>query len=637
MAKHSKGKHGKPKTGSAFPFGRKDAEPSGGREADEDSSTGGASKGARLGAHAAHAAGSSKRPAPADPMAQGEPAAADSAARAAGADDASDAAASASAPAAEQNATDAPGAMGEEQSVHDAGDASAAEGTEAADQAAGPQGAGEASAGPVEGGFKSSSDILEDKKAKRKKIAKRVGITSVSVIGAAAAIYFVGVAVFSTHFMPNTHIDNLDLSFKTPEEVQATFDNKVGDYAIKVKGNGLNIAFTSQEAGIEIDSVGMTRAVADAQDPWKWPVQVFRERNMTSAMTDALTASTLSDVVTAAVEGVNATAKDPVNAYVAYDPDLGAFDIVPEVQGTKLAFEEVLADILVGAMTLQDQVVILDDALIKPEILSDDRRLVGALTEANELIKADLTLMMGGTEACKVTANDIQNWVSVTPEFTAVLDDAAMTAWATDLASKFNTVGSARTFTRPDGKNITVSGGDYGWKVDKGALASKIAESIRGGVTGNIDIPVLQGGSGYSGVGGKDWGTRYMDVDISEQHARLYGDDGSIIWESAIVSGSPTADRATPYGVYDLNLKGRNVTLTGRDRAGNITYETPVAYWMPFIRNSIGCHDATWQSSFGGNRWRQGHGSHGCINLPLSKAESLYGLLKVGDVVVVHT
>ncbi len=596
MAKHSKGKHGKPKTGSAFPFGRKDAEPSGGREADEDSSTGGASKGARLGAHAAHAAGSSKRPAPADPMAQGEPAAADSAARAAGADDASDAAASASAPAAEQNATDAPGAMG---------DASAAEGTEAADQAAGPQGAGEASAGPVEGGFKSSSDILEDKKAKRKKIAKRVGITSVSVIGAAAAIYFVGVAVFSTHFMPNTHIDNLDLSFKTPEEVQATF--------------------------------GMTRAVADAQDPWKWPVQVFRERNMTSAMTDALTASTLSDVVTAAVEGVNATAKDPVNAYVAYDPDLGAFDIVPEVQGTKLAFEEVLADILVGAMTLQDQVVILDDALIKPEILSDDRRLVGALTEANELIKADLTLMMGGTEACKVTANDIQNWVSVTPEFTAVLDDAAMTAWATDLASKFNTVGSARTFTRPDGKNITVSGGDYGWKVDKGALASKIAESIRGGVTGNIDIPVLQGGSGYSGVGGKDWGTRYMDVDISEQHARLYGDDGSIIWESAIVSGSPTADRATPYGVYDLNLKGRNVTLTGRDRAGNITYETPVAYWMPFIRNSIGFHDATWQSSFGGNRWRQGHGSHGCINLPLSKAESLYGLLKVGDVVVVHT
>lgn len=629
MAKHSKGKHGKPKTGSAFPFGRRDAASSDGRGAEEEAPKGeGGPKGAKTGAHAAHAAGSSKRPFQGKDAAEGEGVNGDTDAdsKADGSvKTGSDAQKDSAAPNADA-ASDVAASSAEDAASEDAGHASSDETSE-----------DDVQAGAVAGGFKSSSDILEDKKARRRKIAKRVGITSVSVIGAAAAVYFVGVAVFSTHFMPNTHIDNLDLSFKTPEEVQSTFDSKVGDYTIKVKGNGLNIAFTSQEAGIAIDSAGMTQAVADAQDPWKWPVQVFRERNMTHAMTDALTASTLSDVVMAAVENVNATAKDPVNAYVAYDPEQGAFDIVSEVQGTKLEFEEVLADILVGAMTLQDQVVILDDALVKPEILSDDRRLVSALTQANELIKANLTLMMGGTEACTVTANDIHNWVSVTPEFTAVLDDAAMTAWTTDLASKFNTVGSTRTFTRPDGKNITVSGGDYGWKVDKNALASTIAESIRTGVSGNIDIPVLQGGSGYSGVGGKDWGTRYMDVDISEQHARLYGDDGTIIWESAIVSGSPSGGRATPYGVYDVNLKGRHVTLTGRDSAGNITYETPVAYWMPFIANSIGFHDATWQSSFGGNRWRQGAGSHGCINLPLSKAESLYGLLKVGDVVVVHT
>lgn len=585
MAKHSKGKHGKPKQGSGFPFGRKDAKPSEVVAGDEETSAeGDAQEGVKTGARAA------------DPNA------------AAGAASLTEEGAS------EQSDPLQNGAVSDDQQ---------------------PDGSPEGQAEP--GAFTSSSDILEDKKKKRRKVAKRIGIATLSTIGGLAAVYFVGVAVFSTHFMPNTHIDDLDLSFMTPEEVQADFDGRVGDYTIKVKGNGLNIAFTSKEAGIAIDSAGMTQAVAAAQDPWKWPVEVFRERDMTSAMTDSLSATTLSDVVAAAVDNVNAAAKDPVNAYIAYDPDLGAFDIVPEVPGTKLDYEKVFADILVGAMTLQDQVIILDDDLVEPEVYRDDKRLAGALGEANDLIKANFTLMMGGSEACKVTSNDIYGWVSVTPEFTAVLDDAAMTEWAADLAARFNTVGSTRTFTRPDGKNITVKGGDYGWKVDKDALAATIADSIRSGVSGNVDIPVLQGGSGYSGVGGKDWGARYMDVDISEQHARLYGDDGSIIWESAIVSGSPSGGRATPYGVYDVNLKGRNVTLTGRDSAGNITYETPVAYWMPFIANSIGFHDATWQSSFGGNRWRQGAGSHGCINLPLSKAEELYGLLKVGDVVVVHS
>jgi lipoprotein-anchoring transpeptidase ErfK/SrfK len=32
----------------------------------------------------------------------------------------------------------------------------------------------------------------------------------------------------------------------------------------------------------------------------------------------------------------------------------------------------------------------------------------------------------------------------------------------------------------------------------------------------------------------------------------------------------------------------------------------------------------------------EGYGSHGCINLPVDNAASLYDLCSVGDVVVVH-
>ena len=67
---------------------------------------------------------------------------------------------------------------------------------------------------------------------------------------------------------------------------------------------------------------------------------------------------------------------------------------------------------------------------------------------------------------------------------------------------------------------------------------------------------------------------------------------------------------------------------------GTYEYETPVAYWMPFNRG-IGFHDATWQSSFGGNRYLS-HGSHGCINMPKDKAAALYDLIPEACPVICH-
>ncbi len=480
-------------------------------------------------------------------------------------------------------------------------------------------------------------ELLAEKNEQRKKVAKRVGIVALAVVLFLAAVYFAGVALFSFLFMPNTYIGSMDLSFRTPEQVRADIESKVGDYEFKVVGNRLNFAITSEEAGLNIDSVAMTDAIAAGQDPWKWPVEVFEQRDVSAELTNSLSATGLSEVTQAAVDAVNATAEDPKDAYTAFDPALAQFAIVPEVQGTKLDFEAVLADILVGAMNLDPKVVITADDLVHPNVYRDDARLVAVTEKANGLIAADVKLNLGGTQAAEVDADEIATWVSITPEFDAVLNEAAMNEWATQLAKKFNTVGSRRTYTRPDGKSVTVSGGDYGWKVDSASLAGQLSQAVLAGQAVTLDVPVLQSGNGFSGLGAQDWGSRYVDVDLSQQHARFY-DGGKVIWESPIVSGAPNDGRSTPQGVYDLNSKGKNVTLVGSDadHDGKPDYETKVTFWMPFKGNSIGFHDANWQSSFGGQRYRQGYGSHGCINLPYGKAESLYGVIKTGDVVVVH-
>jgi hypothetical protein len=213
-----------------------------------------------------------------------------------------------------------------------------------------------------------------------------------------------------------------------------------------------------------------------------------------------------------------------------------------------------------------------------------------------------------------------------------------MTTWASELESKLNSVGGTVTYTRPDGKVVTVSGGTYGWSVDNGILEAMVRDTVYNSYTGDQELPMTQTAAVYN-PGGQSWGKRYIDVDISEQHVRFYDSDGSLIWESDCITGANYDNRDTPTGVYSINNKQTNTTLIGANdpTTGQPSYKTPVSYWMPFIGNTVGLHDASWQPGFGGTLYQQGYGSHGCVNLPSDAAAQLYELVQIGDVVVVHS
>ena len=45
---------------------------------------------------------------------------------------------------------------------------------------------------------------------------------------------------------------------------------------------------------------------------------------------------------------------------------------------------------------------------------------------------------------------------------------------------------------------------------------------------------------------------------------------------------------------------------------------------------------ASWQSAFGGNRYKTGHGSHGCINLPEDQAALIYNTIDGGYPIIIY-
>jgi hypothetical protein len=374
------------------------------------------------------------------------------------------------------------------------------------------------------------------------------------------------------------------------------------------------------------------------QNAWAWPLEVFQNRDNVSVLNSALSASGLATVIDSAVATYNETATAPTDATIQFDTVSDTFKVVPEVIGTALDSEKVLNTVVEGALALEPVIEITSDDLQAPSIVSTDAALLSALDAANATLDKTITITYNGSSVAQTDRATLASWITISPELTVTANPDAVSAWISETASKFNTVGATRTYTRPDGKVVTVKGGDYGWQIDTASLQSELTAAVESGTSATVEMNVWQSANAATTDGNRDFGNRFIDVDLTEQHARFYDENGAIIWEADIVSGEGNTSHATPQGTWSLNLKQSPSTLIGEMTSEGVPeYKTVVQYWMPFEGNSVGFHDATWQSAFGGTRYLQGYGSHGCINLSLEKAAALYDLIQVGDVVVVHS
>lgn len=475
----------------------------------------------------------------------------------------------------------------------------------------------------------------EESPRRRHSAPKIIGIIVGVLVGLLVIAYVAGGIFFTGHFMPNTTLGTHDISLKTPSDVQATLDGALNDYAVAVTGQGFTLKLSAKDAGVSLDGDRIAQAALSNTNPWLWPLEITKQHDETDSLTASSAGSGLGSAVQAAVDEFNAAATPPTDAAVAFDEQADAFAVQKESTGTALDADAVAKAIATGIDSLQPTVKLTADVLQQPAVRSTDPKLQSAAEAANQFVKADMQLMMGGDVAAEVNPALVSSWVHFDEELTPSLDEGALDAWLDELEAACDTVGTERTYTRPDGKQVTVSGGPYGWLTDGEALRTLVKDGVANGTTGAVDIPCQTTGTAYNGAGAQDWGARYCDIDLSEQYVRFYDEAGALIWESACVTGTPNGVHNTPPGVYWLNQKASPSVLKGTNLDGS-KYESTVRYWMPFVGNVIGMHDADWQYAFGGARYQQGFGSHGCVNLPVGAAADLFGIIQGGDVVVCH-
>lgn len=463
---------------------------------------------------------------------------------------------------------------------------------------------------------------------------KRLWVVPAVAAGALAAVYLGGVCVFSTRYLPNTSVNGLDVSLKESAYLADSINSETLGYALQVTGDGVELTLAASDIDLGYDGKAYAQKAFSETNPWCWPVEIARSRDITIEKTVAYdkdkVVSALAPYVEQSKQRSEASAK---SATITYDAAKGAFVLSGEGD-TRYLDADKAAEKVYAALAALDQSLTLGD-----DCLNAGADYTQALATANAYLGAAPTLTLAGSAVTEVSAEQIASWLKFGDELEVQIDEDAITAWCQgDLSKQCDTVGATRSYTRPDGKAVEVSGGTYGWNINGAETASQIADALKSGQKTTIAIPTKSEAAAYA-PGGKDWGNRFIDVDIAEQHARMYDASGNLIWETDIVTGDSTQGHDTPTGVYamdsyrasgDVELRGAIDASTGEPE-----YISHVDYWMPFIGNAYALHDADWRSYFGGSIY-QGNGSHGCVNLPVDKAAELFNLTSIGDVVVVH-
>lgn len=482
----------------------------------------------------------------------------------------------------------------------------------------------------------------------------------VTILVLVVIVYGIGVFAFSRLAYPNTSIAGVDISLSSAKDAATRVSSAWKHYSLTVSGDNFTWTYKPESSEPIVDGEKAAQEIIATNEPFAWPVRLIeslsgKEQQMSTAqdidldkepdlsmLSSAFDKSQFESDLTEAIETFNQDRSGTFDAETSYDESAGQFTAKKARSNEKLNREHVLryAELQLAALAENVDITQLGNDAYEPlnGTLTDDQ-IQAACDKANGFLGVNVALKLNGNQVGKVDGSSVLQWISFADPANPTIDTSQVDSWAQELANSYNTVGSTRWWTRADGKQCAVEGGDYGWSIDSSTLAQQITDAINNKQTGDIEINYTTKADTFTKKGEPDW-KAYIDVDLSEQHARYYDESGNIVWEANFISGKPEED-ATPEGVYYIKSNNGASTLIGAKdpETGKPSYESPVAYWMPFEGNLVGFHDATWQadSSFDNNQAYKTVGSHGCINLRLADAQALHDKISVGLCVVVHS
>ena len=474
---------------------------------------------------------------------------------------------------------------------------------------------------------------------KEKKPLSKLWLIPILLLGIVAGVYFGGVAYFTQNTLPNTMVNGRDVSLSSVDDLAGIFEFDLSKWSVNIQGDGLNFDMNAKDAGVTTDSKAYANYVVSSTNPWKWPAELNNSHKFDIVIKGTANREKIASYIAPFLDESNQQLEGLENGGIFYNQESGSYEVPDAVLRGRIDQAKVVEKIANESTELPSTIELGDECLVQ------DDGIVTALDNANELLAAaPITLQLAGTTIAEIDKNQLTQWLYFDENLQLQVNVEALDAWTHGpLCETGDTLNLERSFTRADGKEITVPSGTYGWMTDSSGVTQAILDHIHAGQPVTIDVPTLSEAAVFN-PGGREW-KRYIDVDITEQHVRYYDDDDNVVWEADCVTGIPMGRNyygqpesySTPKGAYYINNKELDKTMRGPwiPEINNWEYESPARIWLPFLYDSWAIHDAAWRYEYGGTIY-QWNGSHGCVNVAYDNLVTLYDMVEVGTPVMVH-
>ena len=459
-----------------------------------------------------------------------------------------------------------------------------------------------------------------------KKFNKKKLLIILAIVFAVIVVIYIGMSVFfMSHFYFRTTLNGNSVSGYSANKIHDNWKEDINNYSLKiVESDGTESELLGADIDLTLQWDDTIANMISKQNGFEWPIKLFKPDNLTSEAIVTFDEDKLDTVIDGFSFMDESKQKMPIDATVSdYDEDNG-FTLVESVPGTainrpilKKAVETALYG-LAGTYQITE-----GNGYFAPKVTNDNEKLLSAIETMNKYIDSVIEYEVG-SETETLDVSTFADWISINDKQKIEIDEEKVAEFIDEMEAKYNTFGKTKSLATSYGTTINVGNCHYGWQIDPELEAEAIVNDIKGGEKVTRDFNYKYTAASHSG---NDYGNSYVEINLTAQHLFLYK-DGNLVIESDFVSGNVSNGNATPTGVFGVTYTEKDATLRGDN------YATPVSFWMPFNGN-VGMHDATWRSSFGGSTYKRS-GSHGCINLPYSAAQTIFNTVSAGYPVFVY-
>lgn len=442
-------------------------------------------------------------------------------------------------------------------------------------------------------------------------VYKKILIIILSFI--AVIFTFLGIAFFvldnnyKTKFLPETKINNIDVSNLTADEVDDIINNQyVNAYSLVVKNRTKN--FEIYGTDVSLKSNYKSEELLKKQTLF----DVFKDKNYTIKNNISINNDELINLLN---KKLFQNSAEPKNAEIHKTEN--GFEITPEDNGSSLN-KDIAIEKITNAILNGEKEIDLENDYKNAEITKENEELKSRVNKLNNIAKKKIFLRVYNGDVDEIGFNIFGQFIDENLN----VDKEKIKKYVEELKNKYDTANKKRVFTTVSGSNIELSG-PYGYTINEKKEIEKLTKNVLD--ENNTERELIYSKKGN--FNGTEFGNKYVEVDLGNQIVYLV-ENGEVTYQSKCVSGNLRKGRRTPEGIYSITYKQKNAILRGQD------YSSPVRFWMPFNKG-IGLHDANWRHKFGGAIYKN-NGSHGCINLPVDSAKVFFDNVETGTPVICY-